>query len=79
MQIMKDITKETPSQFKDHLLSELIEDEIEKKKRCIVPYDRLSIKCNRKEMNKKKVEYLIDDEESKGVSDTGSSKWLAQF
>ena len=77
MQIMKDIAKETPSQFKDHLLSELIEDDIEKKKRCIIPYDRLNIKCNRKEMNKKKVEYLIDDEESKGVSDTGSSKWLA--
>ena len=76
---MKSIVKETPSQFKDQILNDLIEDEIEKKKRCLVPYDRLNIKCNRKEMNKKKVENLIDDEESKGVSDTGSGKWLAQF
>ena len=78
VEIMKNIAKETPEHFKDQILSELIEDELENKKRCLVPYESLSIRCNKKEMNKKKVEYLIDDEERKGV-DTASSKWLAQF
>ena len=76
---MESVARETPSRFKDHILSELFEEEIDRKKSCLVPYERLSIKCNRKEMNKKKAEYLIDDDESKGISDSGGSKWLAQF
>ena len=77
---MEKATIDTPSLYLDKIIDELIEYEIEKKKRCLVPYERLSIECNRKESSKKKVEYLLDDEENRvGATDSGISKWLAQF
>ena len=42
-----------------------------------MPYDRLDIRCNRREIDFEKIEYLFDDREGGVASASGVSQWQA--
>ena len=54
-------------------IDEYVEDQIEMEKRCLMPYDRLNIRCNRKEIDFEKIDYLLDEKEGGVASASGTS------
>ena len=59
------ISDSAPENFLNDVLdneaNEIVEDLIEMKKRCFMPYNRLDIRCNRREIDFEKVDYLLDN------------------
>ena len=75
------INDSAPENFLNDVLenevNEIVEDLIEMDKRCFMPYNRLDIRCNRREIDFEKVDYLLDNSEFCVDSVTGTSQWQA--
>ena len=61
------------------LLDDIVDNEIEKVKRCPVPYDHLEISCNEPAVNGEEIHYLFDESEYGAPSGSGTSKWLSNM
>ena len=60
------------------LVEDIVEEEVEKVKRCHVPYERLDISCKSRAINKEEVHYLFDEKQKGVPSGSGTSKWLSK-
>ena len=76
---MAETLKAAPDLFLDDILIEdVVDEEVEKVKRCHVPYERLDISCESQAINKEEVKYLFDEKQKGVPSGSGTSKWLSK-
>ena len=65
-----------PNNFIDDILEvDIVEEQVQKMFTDFVPYEHLEISCNKTEIDREKVEYLLDEKENGVPSDFGLSKW----